>query len=133
MFVKTLETLLKRNGLKKKEFLKEMGLNVNSFFYWKKRNNLPDGITLIAIADKFNVELDYLVGRSAKHQENYRTSPDNPAAHVYDKYGTQLLDSFHMLNEEGKARVVAYTADLLSSPKYTKCLADGPVDSKEQA
>lgn len=63
-FIENLHFLLSEKSMTKNQFLKNLHLGKNSIYNWKNRNTLPNGSTLIAIADYFDVSLDYLVGRT---------------------------------------------------------------------
>lgn len=62
-FVENIYHLLEYNGISKKQFLSDLHLGKNAISNWESRNSVPNGKTLIEIADYFNVSLDYLVGR----------------------------------------------------------------------
>lgn len=63
-FIENLHFLLSEKGVTKNQFLKDLHLGKNAIYNWKNYNTLPNGSTLIAIADYFDVSLDYLVGRT---------------------------------------------------------------------
>lgn len=63
-FIENIHYLLECNGISKTQFLKEIRLGKNSISNWDNCNTIPNGKTLIAIADYFDVSLDYLVGRT---------------------------------------------------------------------
>lgn len=66
-FIENLYFLLNKKGITKSKFLNELNLGKNSFINWESRDSLPNGNTLVAIADYFGVSLDYLVGRSEEN------------------------------------------------------------------
>ncbi len=66
-FIENLYYLLECSHISKTQFLKELHLGKNAISNWRKRDSLPNGNTLVAIADYFDVSLDYLVGRSEKY------------------------------------------------------------------
>ena len=69
-FLENLYCLLNEKGITKNKFLGELNLGKKSFINWESRDTLPNGNTLVAIADYFDVSLDYLIGRKEKHKES---------------------------------------------------------------
>lgn len=61
-FTDRLRAEIRRKGITQKEFLSEMGLNINAIGVWDKNGNIPDGETLRKIADYFGVSVEYLLG-----------------------------------------------------------------------
>ncbi len=51
-------------GLLQKDIAKSVGLALRTYQYYESGERKPDSDTLIALADYFDVSLDYLVGRS---------------------------------------------------------------------
>ncbi len=62
-YIEILNQLLDNNHITRNKMLKDLGLGKNSIINWERRDTLPNGNTLIKIADYFGVSLDYLVGR----------------------------------------------------------------------
>lgn len=65
-FTENLDKFLQRKGITKNQFLKELGLGKNSIINWNTRDTLPNGNTLVKIADYFKVSIDELIGREFK-------------------------------------------------------------------
>ena len=63
-FIDNIDYLLRCNTVSKTQFLAELHLGKNSISNWDNYDTIPNGKTLIKIADYFNVSLDYLVGRT---------------------------------------------------------------------
>lgn len=63
-FCERIKELRKEHGLKQREMAAELGLVLNSYQCYEYATRYPDFKGLIAIADFFDVSLDYLVGRS---------------------------------------------------------------------
>lgn len=63
-FSERLKLLRKERKLKQREMATELGLALNSYQCYEYATRTPDFRGLIAIADFFDVSLDYLVGRS---------------------------------------------------------------------
>ncbi len=62
-FCERIELLLKKHNLTFYKFSKSCRIDFNAYCKWKK-NSIPTVFNLIAVAEYFNVSLDYLVGRS---------------------------------------------------------------------
>lgn len=75
----------------------------------------PDYVTLEAIADIFNVDMNYLLGKTDKI-----TYIPSSSHRQLSKNEEKLINSFNILNDEGKEKVITYTQDLVDSGKYTK-------------
>lgn len=67
-FSDRLTNLQKERNLDKKDVFQSIGLSRTAYYRYENGEREPTASTLIALADYFNVSLDYLVGRS-----------DNPA------------------------------------------------------
>ena len=63
-FCERIKSLRVEKGLKQREMAAQFGLAINSYQAYEYATRYPDFKGLIAIADFFNVSLDYLVGRS---------------------------------------------------------------------
>ena len=65
-FTENLDKLLQEKSRTRNQFLKELGLGKNSIVNWSTRDTLPNGNTLVKIADYFKVSIDELIGREFK-------------------------------------------------------------------
>lgn len=74
----------------------------------------PDYVTLEALADIFNVDMNYLLGKTDK-----TTYIPSSSHRQLSKNEENLINSFNMLNDEGKEKVLNYTQDLVDSGKYS--------------
>lgn len=63
-FCERIKLLRTERGLKQRELAIELDLALNSYQCYEYATRTPDFRGLIAIADFFDVSLDYLVGRS---------------------------------------------------------------------
>lgn len=68
VFIDRLDELLREKGVTRKQMLCDLELGKNSFLNWQTRETLPNGTTLVKIADYFDVSLDWLVGRSEERR-----------------------------------------------------------------
>lgn len=64
MFGDRLKSLRNRKGLSQAEFAKQIGVSKSSVNMYERGEREPNFETLEAIADYFNVDLDYLMGKS---------------------------------------------------------------------
>ena len=62
VFRDRLDILMKENDINGQQLAKELGFGKNAYNNWK-HCSLPKGVTLVALADFFDVSIDYLVGR----------------------------------------------------------------------
>lgn len=69
MFIERLISLLRERDLTNAQFLSALGLGKNQINYWKKNRNVPNEVTVKAIADYFNVSVDYLLGNTDQKEK----------------------------------------------------------------
>lgn len=62
-FLDNVTALIKEKGITKNRMLTDLKLSRNSFVAWKNRGTIPSAETVSAIADYFDVPVDYLLGR----------------------------------------------------------------------
>ena len=72
---------------------------------WKKNATLPNGETLLKLADYFDCSIDYLLDRPLPCMQD-------------DHIKKELLMYYDKLSEEGKARLLQYAEDLICINKY---------------
>lgn len=61
-FVATLKKLMKENNLSIEKFMKALNMSEANFYRWQTGKTKPAMTSLIAIANLFNVTIDYLIG-----------------------------------------------------------------------
>ena len=66
IFFERLNELIKQKGVTRTTLTKELHIGANQIKYWENNGNVPDGLTLIKLADYFNVSVDYLLGKTDK-------------------------------------------------------------------
>lgn len=90
---------LKAN-LKQSELGARVGVGVATISLYEKGEREPKIDTLMALADVFNVSIDYLVGREAHDtkQENFEEE--------------HLMQMFRALSDDNKEKVIAITKTL---------------------
>lgn len=98
-FLKILDELLDKNNTTVNKMCVELNIGKNSMVNWRERGNLPNGATLIKIADYFDVSTDYLLGRAQKKEtQGAPLSSDE----------IELLEMFNAFPEAVKAHVLRY-------------------------
>lgn len=63
-FCARLQQLKMQNNLMQKTIAADNGLSIRAYQYYERGEREPSMSTLIALADYFDVSIDYLVGRS---------------------------------------------------------------------
>jgi transcriptional regulator with XRE-family HTH domain len=132
-FVETLDHLISEHGITRNKLLLDIKANRNSFVNWEQRGNIPNGKMLTKISQYFKVPIDNLLDNQLFESSKYESALDKHTQHVYDKYDEQLLNLFHLLNEEGQEKIMGLIDDLASSQKYIKTDADGVADKEKRA
>lgn len=113
MFLEILNNLILERGITKNKLLTDLGLARGSFINWEQRNNLPNGETLLKIADYFGVSVDYLLGKES-------SNTDLP------KQDKKVLDMLHNLDKTGKEKAEQYLE--LLSLQYGKTTIEDEID-----
>ena len=86
--------------LNRAKIAKEIGTNPTTFSEWIKGNKEPQMKSAVALADYFNVSLDYLFGRSDyKHKENETVTMKDIglSEEAVDNLQRMLTDDKHLL------------------------------------
>ncbi len=66
-FTEKVDQLIQDKGITRNKMLKDLDLGKNSMVNWSMREDiLPNGNTLIKLADYFDISIDELVGRNKK-------------------------------------------------------------------
>lgn len=63
-FCERLQQLKNKNNLMQKTIAADNGLSLRAYQYYERGEREPSMSTLIALADYFDVSIDYLVGRT---------------------------------------------------------------------
>ena len=63
-FYERLKLLMKETGITQKELTQNLGINKNSFSYWKLKGNTPNGEIILKLAKYFDVSVPYLLGET---------------------------------------------------------------------
>ncbi|WP_171299704.1 helix-turn-helix domain-containing protein [Enterococcus cecorum] len=106
------KTLCREKGITQKELAKIIDVSQNTIKNWE--NNLPNGDTLLKIADYFGVTTDYLLGRSSNKSLTRKNERDiqKSLEQIYDGLDDSL--SLAYLNNGG-VELSEEDAELLKS------------------
>ena len=73
-FHERMRSLRKEKGMTQKEMAAELGVGYRALQCYEYNERYPDALGLVAIADYFDISLDYLMGRS--DVRDYQRSED---------------------------------------------------------
>ena len=110
-FSGVLQELRKSRMLTQQELADLIGVSRSRLSMYELGQREPDLVTLEAIADFFNVDVDYLLGHTNK-------TTVLPQSSITPEEQT-LLSRFRRLNRSGRMKVLEQIDDLSSLPKYT--------------
>lgn len=93
-----------------------IGVSKSTIGMYELDKREPDKEKLEAIADFFNVDMDYLYGKSNyKNKQEWLLSQTDLSLNSIEE---TLLSDFRSLNTLGKTKAVEYVTDLADNPKY---------------
>lgn len=124
-FKDVLLELRKNNRLTQDELSNVLHITKQALSHYERGTRYPKKEIMEAIADYFNVDMNYLSGRSmtttalATPAAN-TPSPSTAATPALSPDREELLANYDNLNEEGQQKVREYAADLIDSGKYEK-------------
>lgn len=95
-YIEIIQRLAQEKGVTINKVLSSCDINLSGFDTWKKGVAKPSLISLVKLADYFDVTIDYLIGRN--DYNNYLTM------HELD-----LIDTYRTLTDENKAVCHAHT------------------------
>ena len=113
-----LKTLRTRNKMTQKQLADILGVSESRIGMYERCQREPDFEMLEAIADYFNVDMDFLTGRTDVERQ-FTFSPAS-AAPALSSDEEQLVTDYRSLNAEGREKVSEYAADLVASGRYQK-------------
>ena len=106
VIVNQIEQVLKEKKIKKKDFLEAVGLSINTFANWKKRNTVPSAAVVNKIAEYLGVSTDYLPGKESEPINNNELAP-------FTEEEKLLLDMFRKMDLIQKAKLITFAAELM--------------------
>lgn len=93
-----------------------IGVSKSTIGMYELDKREPDKEKLEAIADFFNVDMDYLYGKSNyRNKQEWLLSQTDLALNAAEE---NLLTDFRILNNIGQSKAVEYVSDLADNPKY---------------
>lgn len=110
-----IKELRESNSWSQEVLADKLNTTKQSISNWEIGKRKPDYETLEAIADIFNVDIDFLFGR-----KDTTTIIQNPLSRKLSDKEKEILMPFNKLNGEGQNKVINYTYDLLDSDKYVE-------------
>lgn len=113
-------------GLKQEEMAQKLGVSKSTIGMWETGKRLPSPELYEQVADYFNVDIDYLYGRSEIRQRVHYDQ--DGTAYVPVKYTgaelrkdeKELLSYYNQLNDTGKAKALVDISDMTEIRKYTE-------------
>lgn len=119
-----LKNLRTRNKMTQKQLADTLGVSESRIGMYERCQREPDFEMLEAIADYFNVDMDYLTGRSDVERQ-YTFTPPAPQM-VLSSSEEELVGCYRSMNPEGQTAALAAVRGLASSGLYKK--RDDPAD-----
>ena len=118
-FGNVLRLLRQRNSMTQKQLAEILGVSESRIGMYERCQREPDFEMLEAIADYFNVDMDFLTGRTDVERQ-YTFSPAVAPALELSHDEKQLVTDYRALNEEGKTAVRAAVSGFVSMEIYKK-------------
>lgn len=109
-FIERLKELMQGKSVSKQDLTQYLHIGKNQIKYWEDNGNIPDGTTLIKIADYFGVSVDYLLGKAEKKQ----VTPEEQPVTGIEK---ELLELTADMDDDEKMAVLGYAARLVAKHK----------------
>lgn len=114
--------LRKKAGLSQEKLADQIGVTQKSISKYEKQDARPSWEALIAMADLFNVSIDYLLERSRAATFNVSTTP-SPISYPLSDNAAMLLENFEKLGKEDQALILGKTIELVREQQKTKANA----------
>lgn len=113
-FKDVLRYLRESQGLKQEELADKLGVTYSAISNYERGQRIPKMETLEAIADYFNVDMNYLLGKTSIPRVVSFDEKGNRTYSSSSLTNTQrtLLDAFNQLNSDGQRKVLEYINDL---------------------
>lgn len=106
-FSNILKYLRQREGLTQQELADKLKIAKSTISMYENGNREPDFETLEFIADIFNVDMNFLLGKTTK-TTMIPCSPKSP----------KIMDYYNQLNDIGKHEATKRVEELTNLPKY---------------
>ena len=120
--------LCKEKGISQRKLQEEMGMSIGALSKWK--TSMPNAMLLQAVADYFNVSVDYLSGRTKyRNKEHMLQSFD--MEHIPDMTSTEIPYDYCVQTNEG----ILLIEGKAPAPRYidadTRQIAEKIIDNEE--
>ena len=112
-----IKQLRKEASLTQKDFSEKIGVSCSTVAMWETGQRLPSPELYEQIADYFNVDIDYLYGRTNIRQK-IRFDADGNIQRTLESDQEALLSDFDKLNAEGRQEVLKYVRNLTKIADY---------------
>lgn len=120
-FGKVLRMLRTRSSLTQKQLADVLGVSESRIGMYERGHREPDFEMLEAIADYFNVDMDFLTGRSeVERQYTFMPCPNSTKEELLTEEEHRLIRYFQSLNSYGQSKLLDYSEDLITSGRYSK-------------
>ncbi len=128
IYAARIKQLRTEKGLSQDQLAALLGISRSAVGMYETGKREPDLETCEAIADIFNIDMDYLTGRSEieRKAEAYDAYMKSEAAKMHltitdtDPQLEELNRNAQQLNAQGLQKLVDYSDDLLGNPIYQK-------------
>ena len=114
-------------GLKQEEMAQKLGVSKSTIGMWETGKRLPSPELYEQVADYFNVDIDYLYGRSEIRQRVHYDQDGTAYVPAKDTGMSELrsdernlLNYYNQLNDIGKAKAISDISDMTELRKYTE-------------
>ena len=104
--------------LSQQELADNLKVSKSSINMYERGEREPGLDLLEAIADFFNVDLDYLMGKSDNPQKHLITSTNDIKLTADEE---KLLKTYRGFNDEGKEKLLDTASDMAQLDRYKKC------------
>lgn len=116
--------LRKKSKLSQEELAERIGVSQKSISKYEQQTVRPSWEALIAMADLFNVTVDYLLGRS--DMPEHMSAEPSPSASL-DPDTQKILNTFSMLNEDNRDILIGEAKKLLKQQRLEEKRTTVPV------
>lgn len=108
--------------LNQEKMAKEIGVSKSTIAMWETGKRLPSPEVFEQIADYFNVDIDFLYGRTKRRRKIYFDEYGEEFVHLDSTSAEQqeILDYYTKLNTFGKQEAVKRVEELTHFQKYTE-------------
>ena len=115
------QKLRKEKGITQDEMSKDLGVSKSTVAMWETGKRMPSPELYEQIADYFNVDIDYLYGRT-EFRQRVHYDPDGNPQRTLSQEEEGLIGDFQKLNPRGKAEARKRVSELTKLEEYTRNL-----------